>query len=92
MVLESYPLSLSKPVHRCMTLKGRLFRLSVFAVPKSTKPTHLYYLQTKPLSFAPYLIRLLDLPFMGPNTPLGTQVCVTLLLYKLNVSYYYFPF
>ena len=29
---------------------------------------------------------------MGPNTPLHTQVAVSLVPYKLNISYYYFPF
>jgi len=28
----------------------------------------------------------------GPNTPLHTQVSVSLVPYKLNVLYYYFPF
>jgi len=28
---------------------------------------------------------------MGPNTPLPTQVSVSLVLYKLNILYYYFP-
>ena len=90
MVLEVYPLLLSKPILRCMPYKGRIFGLSVFAVPKFPSPT-LLYLQIWPLSFAPGLKRLPDLLCMGPNTPLHTQVSVSLVPYKPIVSYYYFP-
>jgi len=40
MVLEVYPLSLSKPVPRCMPCKGRIFGLSVYAVPKFPNPIY----------------------------------------------------
>ena len=82
----------SKPVPRCMSWKRCKFGLSIFAVPKFPNPTHLYYLQIQPLSFAPDLKRLPDLHCMGPNTPLHTQISVSLAPYKLNVSYFYFPF
>ena len=42
------------------------------------------------LAAAPDLKRLPD-PCVGPNTPLLTQVSVSLVPYKPNVSYYYIP-
>jgi len=91
MVLEVYFLLLSNPVPRYMPWKGRIIWLPIFTVPKFPNPTHFYYLRIYPLSFAPDLKRLPDL-CMGPNTPLHTQVSVSLMPYTLNVSYYYFPF
>ena len=47
-------------------------------------PTHRSILNYRSQHTAPYST-------IGPNTPLHTQVWVTLVPYKLNVSYYYFP-
>jgi hypothetical protein len=44
-VSAGYPLSLSKPVSRCVPCNGRTIGLSVYTVPKFPNPIHLYDLQ-----------------------------------------------
>jgi hypothetical protein len=92
MALVVYLLSYSKPGPRCMLWKRRTFGLSFYAVPMFPNQIHLCKLQILPLSSAPDLGLLPALPCMGPNTPLHIQVSVSLMTYKLNVSYCYFPF
>jgi len=89
MVLEFYHLSPSKtPPPRCMPSKGPIFRLSIYAVPKF--PIYIICKFNRSL-FAPHLKRSPALLCVSPNTPLQTQILVTLVPYTLNVSYCYFP-
>jgi len=85
MVLEVYPLSVPKPIPWFMPskrahIRAIILRCAIYIICKFSR------------SFATDLKRLPDLLCMGPNTPLSTQVSVSLVPYKLIVSYYYFPF
>jgi hypothetical protein len=91
MIFAGYPLSLYKPVSRCMPCEGRTIGLSFYAVPKSPNQINLYNLQIYPRFFVTDLKRLPDLLCMGPNILHHIQVSVSLVTHKPDVSSYYFP-
>ena len=73
-------------------LKKAQIRAINFRCAKVFQPDSFILFEIQPLSFAPDLKRLPDLLCMGSNTSLHTQVSVSLVPYKLNVSYFYSPF
>jgi len=90
MVLEVYPLLFSKPVTQCLPWKGHVFGLSICA--KVSQPDSFILFENLAALFCTWFKALAWPSLYGPNTPLHTQVLVSLVPYKLNVSYYYFPF